>query len=233
MLLALSPGQEQLEKVDITDCVAAGLTPSSFAQEIAAFSLERTSAPNTVEIRPAQKRCATLGVVVYVLEKAAAVQVREPERVLFPEEFGMTTGVPTAAIPGKRFTLSGLHFFGNSALIENPEAECLDSLFVFLQVHPTACIVLTGHVNGSMGRAYLRRAARTNPEHVAYKNAQHLSEARAEQVKRHLVLQGIDASRISTAGRGGKDRIYTKPKNASQHAANRRIEGLVLGCSGQ
>jgi flagellar motor protein MotB len=89
-------------------------------------------------------------------------------------------------------------------------------------------IELEGHVNGHMGRRYLKLAAKTNPERKAYKNGKELSLARAETVRDYLVSYGINADRIVCIGKGGTEKRFKRPKNSRENEANRRIEINIL-----
>ena len=189
-------------------------------------------------------------VIMYVLEKNVAPIKGNIAAQLFPEEFkkealkqgranitktekpeqrtkaGVHSG---AAQPksGDAFALRNVYFYGNSAVYRGESKESLIDLLEFMQ-NSTDKILLQGHVNGSLGKLYYKKVGKENPERVAYKNGKDLSLARAESVKRFLVENGIDPSRIQTEGKGGSEKLYRKPKNKSQEAANRRIEIIVL-----
>jgi len=188
-------------------------------------------------------------VVMYILESDIDPPAAEIERALFPEEFDILPDTPSRStfakateinveennysyIPsqlktGSNFNLSNIFFYGNSALYKRDSDESLEELLHFMQ-NTKARIMLEGHVNGNMGRRYLKKAAKSNPERTAYRNAVDLSLARAESVKRYLVENGIDPSRIICVGKGGKEKIYNKPKNQRENSANRRIEIFIL-----
>jgi outer membrane protein OmpA-like peptidoglycan-associated protein len=184
-------------------------------------------------------------VTMYVFHQATP-KLADPPRQLFPEEFGAYNAVPKSmtarkydsnsgstsaksrSAKGDRFVMENIYFEGNSALY-TPESEpTLGEVLAFLQANVEHEIILIGHVNGNMGKRYLKEAARTNPERKVYKNAEHLSLARAESIRDYLVANGIDASRIRCEGRGGKEKLYDNPKNERQHSANRRIEIVLV-----
>ena len=173
-------------------------------------------------------------ITAYFIELEAP-SLAQPERILFPEEFGGTErlNVPVAMsmnVAGaiESYSMSNVYFEGNSSVYKNKSEPSLNALLNFMENHPSVHIRLEGHVNGKMGRAYLKRAAKTNPERVKYKNAEDLSLARAKTVKFFLTNGGIDPSRIECIGKGGKEMIFRKPKNELQNAANRRIECIVI-----
>ncbi|MFT5922909.1 MAG: outer membrane protein OmpA-like peptidoglycan-associated protein [Flavobacteriales bacterium] len=173
-------------------------------------------------------------ITAYFIEMEAP-SLAQPERVLFPEEFGgiERLNFPVALsmnVTGAKesYSMSSVYFEGNSSVYKNKSEPSLNALMNFMENHPSIHIRLEGHVNGKMGGAYLKRAAKTNPERVEYKNAEDLSLARAETVKSFLTNGGIDPSRIECFGKGGKEMVFKRPKNERENAANRRIEVTVI-----
>jgi outer membrane protein OmpA-like peptidoglycan-associated protein len=184
-------------------------------------------------------------VTMYVFHQSTP-KLSDPPRQLFPEEFGAVSQVPKSmkartydsstasgsskskTSKGERFVMENIYFEGNSALYTSESEPTLGEVLAFLQSNVAHEIILIGHVNGSMGKRYLKEAAKSNPERKVYKNAEHLSLSRAESIRDYLVANGIDASRIRCEGRGGKEKIYTNPKNERQHSANRRIEIVLV-----
>lgn len=182
-------------------------------------------------------------IVTVYLVKEEAPELEFPTQELFPEEFpdfepptSMAAAHP--AISGRkkkkdeagarRFTLNNVYFEGNSALYKEESEPTLEEVTMYLKQHPQLNIRLEGHVNGKMGWFYLRRAGKTNPERKAYKNAKHLSLARAESIREYLVDHGVDPARIECVGKGGSERIYKKPRNRKENEANRRIEIILF-----
>ena len=181
-------------------------------------------------------------VTAYFLNDEVPI-LSDPPRELFPEEFADAGAMPTSlaktshpsiqknskenAKGAAKFTMQNIHFEGNSALYTERSEPTLNEVLAFLSRNPSYKVHLIGHVNGNMGRAYLKKVGKSNPERKVYKNAEHLSLARAESIRDFLVANGIDASRISCEGRGGKDKVYNKPRNERENEANRRIE-IVL-----
>lgn len=224
-------GRVVLEKVDIDDIQGfAGI--SNAGKAVAKYLTARVDDTSIIEHRgdtpsPLISEQVGVTVTIYLLEKDKAVKGKDVAQALFPEEF-MASGVPQNAAQGSRFRMSELDFFGNSALLKNTDCQELQDLLTLLRNRDDLIIRIEGHVNGNMGGRYLKKAAKTNPEHVAYENATHLSLARAESVKKHLVEQGIDPERIEVEGRGGRDKLFPNPQSEAQNAANRRIEILVL-----
>ncbi|QOP45167.1 OmpA family protein [Sulfurimonas paralvinellae] len=100
-----------------------------------------------------------------------------------------------------------LHFKSNSAkILKNSYGE-IQKFAEFLKKNPGYKVKITGHTD-SIGKAVV--------------NMQ-LSLQRAKSVKKALVAEGIDASRIVTAGRGELDPIESN-RTAEGRKANRRIE---------
>lgn len=182
-------------------------------------------------------------IVTIYLIKEETPELDFPPQELFPEEFpefeppaSMAAADP--AISGRkkkkdeegarRFTLNNIYFEGNSALYKDESEQTLQEVTTYLKQHPHLNIRLEGHVNGRVGWLYLRRARKTNPERKAYKNAKHLSLARAESIQEYLVEHGIAAERIECVGKGGSERIHERPSNRKENEANRRIEIILF-----
>lgn len=194
------------------------------------------------EHRPVGEASNCVIITAYLVKKEAP-ELEFPTQELFPEEFpdfeppsSMAAAHP--AISGRkrkneeagerRFTLNNIYFEGNSALYKEESEPTLEEVTAYLKQHPQLNIRLEGHVNGNVGWLYLRRAGKTNPERKAYKNAKHLSLARAESIREYLVDHGIDSARIECVGKGGSERIYKKPRNRKENEANRRIEIILF-----
>ncbi len=187
-----------------------------------------------------EQRSDCVVITAYLLKKSPPGLV-DPTRQLFPEEFPdyeapksmkaisqSGTKSKSAKGSGEKFVMENIYFEGNSAWYTDDSESTLNEVVAYLKANKGYQVKLIGHVNGKMGRKYLKDAARTNPERKVYKNAEHLSLARAEQIRDYLVANGIDESRITCEGKGGKERMYKKPKSEKQHQANRRIEILVI-----
>ena len=230
-LIALRDGRDQIEKIDIED-LPGHPQATAAAKAVQTFVMSRVNDPTCVELRTATAAAIVpqtgVRLKVYILEKEQNVKGKDPERILFPEEF-QETGVPENVAMGTRFILGDLRFHGNSAVMKNPDdSEDLLALIDLLRLREDLIIRIEGHVNGNMGGRYLKKAAKTNPEKVAYQNATHLSLARAESIKRHLQAADIDPERLEVDGRGGRNKRFPNPRNAAEEDANRRIEILVV-----
>jgi outer membrane protein OmpA-like peptidoglycan-associated protein len=192
-----------------------------------------------------QSRCVRI--TVYLLERNVTVASVNLTSFLFPEESNylldhtaLTTKmapaeakplfqfIPADVVEKKTFSIEAIYFHGNSAIYKDESDPSLTELANFLKHYRDISIRLEGHVNGKMGRGYLKRAGKSNPERKIYKNAKELSLARAENVKEFLVFEGIFPDRISCVGKGGSEMLYPHAKNNMQHEANRRIEVVIL-----
>lgn len=198
---------------------------------------------------PERNRCVLVS--VYLLELDVPKQSHMPQ-MLFPEEFPdfvleeekeeepraaesqpvldqpISTFIPQDFEADTKFEIENVYFYGNSAVYRQESETSLEELAAFMHYNTGVEIMLEGHVNGNMGRRYLKKAAESNPERKAYKNAEHLSLERAETVKSFLVNEGIDEDRIVCVGKGGSEKIYKNPSNQSENRANRRIEVIIL-----
>lgn len=197
--------------------------------------------------QPEMNRCVQL--IVYVLDPNPPMLIADnPAHILFPEEFPKEENNDLALIEpspqsparselkhlkesttseGTSFSVQSIYFHGNSAVYKKSAEEALDELLLYMKEHNIS-IRIEGHVNGEFGKRYMKEIERSNPERVAYKNAEDLSLARANTIKRFLIENGIDPARIECVGKGGKFPVHKKPKNEKENAANRRIEIIVL-----
>lgn len=158
-------------------------------------------------------------------------ELTHPEITLFPEEFDGFREIPAefeSYSDASSFVINNILFEGNSSVCLDQSIPTLEALVRFMQANPQIKVELEGHVNGNLGRRYLRLAAKTNPERKVYKNAKHLSLARAETVRDFLVMNGIAESRIVCIGKGGSEKRYKRPKNTRENEANRRIEINII-----
>lgn len=150
--------------------------------------------------------------------------------MLFPEEFAfeLPQNIQKSGLESEpRYILGDVEFMGNSAFYVESSEPALQSFASYLALNEEIHVVIEGHVNGNMGRRYLKKAGKSNPEKTVYKNAKHLSLARAETIKEYLVNEGIAESRVACLGKGGAHKLYPNPQNDEENRANRRIEVLL------
>jgi outer membrane protein OmpA-like peptidoglycan-associated protein len=111
---------------------------------------------------------------------------------------------------GKSTLLEGVNFLSGSARLTFTSERTLEKAFIALFADPSLMVEIVGHTDNTGN-------ASTN---------ERLSLQRAETVKSWLVRKGIDARRVFTLGRGGRDPIVPNT-TAEGRAANRRIEFRV------
>ncbi len=136
----------------------------------------------------------------------------------------------TKAKKGDYVDFNNVKFFKNSSILQAGSQNELDGLVDLMKENVKYKVKIHGHVNGTQSRECFVRGANssffgTNPSaDKTEKNmsSKDLSTLRAETVKDYLLSQGIDASRISTKGEGGKIPLY--PEGGSLGPLNDRIE---------
>ncbi len=115
---------------------------------------------------------------------------------------------------GDYIEMDGVKFFHNTALFTPGSERELDELLFMMEENPDYQVRLHGHANGNEARDIVSIGESTNffnPDVANAKShgsAKELSQLRAELVKAYLVNKGIDASRISVKGEGGKQMIF-------------------------
>ncbi|MEX1239270.1 MAG: OmpA family protein [Cyclobacteriaceae bacterium] len=114
---------------------------------------------------------------------------------------------------GDYIEMEGVKFFNNAALLTPGSERELDELVTMMEENPDYQVRLHGHTNGDDNRDVVTIGKSTdffNPNVANEKvhlSAKDLSLLRAELVKAYLVSKGIDASRITAKGEGGKQMI--------------------------
>jgi outer membrane protein OmpA-like peptidoglycan-associated protein len=94
-----------------------------------------------------------------------------------------------------------------------PEAESrLDDIVEVLEFYPDAPVEIVGHTDSDGAADY----------------NQDLSERRAQAVADHVTAAGVDAGRLTVAGRGETEPVATND-TAEGKQANRRVEVLIRG----
>jgi OOP family OmpA-OmpF porin len=113
----------------------------------------------------------------------------------------------------KQFTgvIQGITFDNNKATIRPTSKPTLDSAVAVLKEFPQLRIAISGHTDNTGTRD---------------KNVK-LSQDRAESVKKFMVDQGIDASRIETRGAGPDEPVDSNATPAGKER-NRRIEFKLI-----
>src|SRR2546430_13453345 len=104
-------------------------------------------------------------------------------------------------------TLGGANFDFNKVEVKSDGRDILDRAVKTLKDNPDVKVVVEGHTDSLGSDAYNKK----------------LSERRAEAVKRYLVRQGIDPSRIRTAGYG-KSKSIADNSTEEGRAQNRPSE---------
>lgn len=104
-----------------------------------------------------------------------------------------------------------VEFASDSAVVRSIYSEQLAEVAALLQAEPDTDLLLTGHTDSTGSAAY----------------NQQLSERRAAAVKSYILAQyEIEASRITTTGRGEHEPLESNASEAGR-AANRRVVGQI------
>lgn len=115
---------------------------------------------------------------------------------------------------GDYVELEGVKFFHNTALFTPGSERELEELYIMMVENPDYQVRLHGHTNGNEARDIVSIGESTNffnPDVANAKSqgsAKELSRLRGELVKAYLINKGIEASRISVKGEGGKQALF-------------------------
>ena len=132
--------------------------------------------------------------------------------------FGCPPGVERATggtlLPGSRRLLNGVSFAPGSARLPGSANAALDSLAEVLTAQPTVSVEIASHGDGSASETL------------------HLTQLRAEAVRRYLISKGVSLQRITAKGYGAGEPV-SRGTTVSARNANRRIEVRVLPAASQ
>jgi hypothetical protein len=141
--------------------------------------------------------------------------------------------LPIEMVPVKRgdyVELDRVRFFPNSQIF-TPESKAeLDELVAMMTNNLNYKIRIHGHTNGDKARDIVALGDSPDLFGTSVSNAKYagsakeLSTLRAESVKRYLLENDIEESRISTKGEGGKQMVF----EGTMAALNDRVEIEVL-----
>lgn len=106
---------------------------------------------------------------------------------------------------------SGILFAFNSSDVAGAAQDNLDALATSLENYPNTDVVVIGHTDGVGSDDY----------------NQQLSERRADSAAAYLLRQGIDASRITTVGKGESEPIADNETELGRQQ-NRRVEIAIF-----
>lgn len=130
---------------------------------------------------------------------------------------------------GDYIDFNNVHFVKNASIMRPVSQAELDELVNLLKDNVKYKIKIYGYCNGTQDRESYTMGTSTNFFAMDPKtnkketiSSKELSLARAENVRAYLVQQGIDPSRISTKGEGGKVPLYSESGTMAQY--NDRIE---------
>lgn len=149
-----------------------------------------------------------------IVKKAEPVAAPAPAPVVAaPAPAPVAAPAPAPVAPKKVFTLKGTNFATNSAKLMPAATQQMAEVLDFAAHNPDN-LKIVGHTD-SRGK----EAAN-----------QKLSAARAESVKAYLVKHGVDAKRITTAGKASAEPVGDNKTEAGR-AANRRVEVTAVPAS--
>ena len=134
----------------------------------------------------------------------------EEETMNFPENSTLEDKIKLSE-KGTLIRLDDINFYVNTFAIIPTSKRSIDELIYVLDTYPKLKIEIQGHIC------------------CVDKDVRNLSTARAKQVKRILVAEGISERRIKTKGFGvSKPKFAIPEKSEFEAARNRRVEIMIL-----
>jgi outer membrane protein OmpA-like peptidoglycan-associated protein len=112
------------------------------------------------------------------------------------------------------FDFSQIYFEGNTAVFLPGSEHALMALVELMKANPGLKIEIQGHVNG--------------PRQKNTKEFRRLSEDRAWEIKRYLMVNEIKKSRIVAEGYGNTQMLFPDPQSPQEGEKNRRVEIKIL-----
>lgn len=163
--------------------------------------------------------------------------VIDSANTVFLDNLGDTTFVKFEMTPIKKgdiVTLYKVYFYKDAAIMMTKSKYELDQLVTMMKNNPDHKITIHGHTNGNAAGTVIALKDHDdvdffdiNGDHKEFAGtAKELSHERANSVGRYLESQGIDPSRFTVEGWGGKKMIYDK--HSQQARFNVRVEVEVV-----
>lgn len=178
-------------------------------------SMKELEAKNTVDSKPSETTAVKIIVPNELAENSDALKQL------------------ASAKQGDLVVFDNILFHKNSSVLRKLSKDEIGRLEYVLGANPDLKIKIHGHTNGDFkGEVYLladndsRFFKLSGRNKVVKGDDILLSQKRAEVIKRYLVQQGLDASRIETKGWGHKKMLF--PKDHLKASQNRRVEIEVL-----
>jgi outer membrane protein OmpA-like peptidoglycan-associated protein len=112
------------------------------------------------------------------------------------------------------FDFSQIYFEGNTAVFLPGSEYALMALVDLMKANPGLKIEIQGHVNG--------------PRQKNTREFRRLSEDRAWEIKRYLMVNEIKKNRIVAEGYGNTRMIFPEPQSPEEGEKNRRVEIKIL-----
>lgn len=130
---------------------------------------------------------------------------------------------------GDGMVFGNIYFHGNVHKMKEESLEGLEELLHFMEDNPEFKIEIQGHTAGDTPVKTPDPRYRGRGKDWIFKgSAKKLSKMRAEEVKQHLVKNGISPSRMKVVGYGASRKIYENPTTDREHRMNMRVEILIL-----
>lgn len=139
---------------------------------------------------------------------------KHDSKVIYSNESGVISKElkPVALSVNDKFFIRNLHFASNQDVIDPNSYVELNKLVLFLQTYPNIKVEIGGHTDGIGNYAYNKA----------------LSDRRATQVKKYLVLKHISPSRITAKGYGKSMPLASNDDEAEGRELNRRTEIKII-----
>ncbi|MCX2745651.1 OmpA family protein [Mangrovivirga sp. M17] len=183
-----------------------------------------------------------------ILTRVSTFGYKSVEKKIYPGDLNKTLAETEAEVNGdtlylkydlERYTkgdvaiMYAVYFYSDAAIMKAPSKKQLNELIKLLNEEENLEIQINGHTNGdSFGKIQTLKDDDNKFFGLSSNNksflgtAKRLSEERAEILKRYLVHNGIDPSRITTKGWGGEKPLY--PEDSKNAINNMRVEIEVL-----
>jgi outer membrane protein OmpA-like peptidoglycan-associated protein len=133
---------------------------------------------------------------------------------------------------GHMETLDYIFFYRDAAILRPESKHEVDRLVKMMQSHPEYKIMIHGHTNGN-DKGRIIKLAEGSKDFFSLENtvedygsASKLSELRAITIRDYLIVNGVNAKRMSIKAWGGKKPIYKVDDEKAE--ANVRVEVEVL-----
>lgn len=129
---------------------------------------------------------------------------------------------------GDNFIMKNVYFHPNTYALRKESEVDLQKLLSYLLANESIQIEIQGHTNGDRPIRKNKAYETLGEEWNFSGTAKSLSKMRAENIKKYLIENGVDGSRLEAKGYGGERMIISNPLTIEEGQENIRVEIVII-----